>query len=335
MGQDAKEGVVTKLRIALAAVIAAGLGMFLKNFEIRGLDQLEVVSRGASSTKADRGRAGLTTPARTEGTIRIASFNIQVLGEQKMDQPAVVRVLAQVLRRFDVTAIQEVRSKGQDILPRLVAAVNEGGGHYDWLIGPRLGRTDSKEQYAFVYNRETIETDAEAVYTVHDPDDLLHREPLVAPFRARLSEPQRAFTFTLINVHTDPDEARSEVNVLDDVYRAVRNDGRGEDDVLLVGDFNVDEHYLGDVALIPDIGWAISGIPTNTRGTTMLDNLVFGRLATVEYTGRSGVLDLVREFNLTVEEALAVSDHLPVWAEFSAREGEAGNRMASRPWQER
>jgi len=40
-----------------------------------------------------------------------------------------------------------------------------------------------------------------SIYTVNDPDDLLHREPLVAMFRVRGPPPQEAFTFVLIDVH--------------------------------------------------------------------------------------------------------------------------------------
>jgi hypothetical protein len=47
--------------------------------------------------------------------------------------------------------------------------------------------------------------------------------------------------------------------------------------------------------------------------------------------GRSGVLDFMRDGNLTLEEALEVSDHLPVWAEFSIFEGGTIGRVATRP----
>ena len=40
----------------------------------------------------------------------------------------------------------------------------------------------------------------------------------------------------------------------------------------------------------------------------------------MEFTGTCGVFDLMAEFRLSVDEALEVSDHLPVWAEFSVRE---------------
>ncbi|MFH1265684.1 MAG: hypothetical protein ABIK89_08135 [Planctomycetota bacterium] len=52
----------------------------------------------------------------------------------------------------------------------------------------------------------------------------------------------------------------------------------------------------------------------------MYDNLVFDARATGEFTGHSGVLDLMAEFGLTEEHALEVSDHFPVWAECSVLE---------------
>jgi endonuclease/exonuclease/phosphatase family metal-dependent hydrolase len=82
--------------------------------------------------------------------ILVASFNIQVFGESKLSKPAVVEVLARVVRNFDIVAIQEVRAKSDEILPAFMRAVNADGSRYQHVIGPRQGRTSSKEQYAFV-----------------------------------------------------------------------------------------------------------------------------------------------------------------------------------------
>ncbi len=131
-------------------------------------------------------------------------------------------------------------------------------------------------------------------------------------------------------MHTDPDEVEAEVNALDDVFRAVRTDGRDEDDVILLGDLNANDTQLGELARIPYLAVAVAGTPTNTRGTEQYDNLLFDARATAEFTGRSGVLDLMKQFRLTQEEALAVSDHCPVWAEFSVYEGGQPGRLASR-----
>ena len=51
----------------------------------------------------------------------------------------------------------------------------------------------------------------------------------------------------------------------------------------------------------------------------------------MEFTGTCGVFDLMAEFGLSVDEALEVSDHLPVWAEFSVRDSTAAGPVAARP----
>ena len=264
-------------------------------------------------------------PSQTGETITVASFNIQTFGRTKLDNPSVLDVLAGTIRRFDVVAIQEIRDLHTDVLPRFLAAINATGERYDYLLGPALGRSSSKERYAFVFNTARVEPDREWVYTVDDPEDLFHREPLVARFRTRREQP---FSFTLVNIHTDPDEAAEEVDALAEVLLGIQEDGSQEDDVIVLGDLNADPRRFGRLAGVPRIQWVIDGVPTNTRRTKTYDNVLFDGLTTAEFTGRAGVFDFAREFQLNPEAALAVSDHLPVWAEFQSEEKQS---IASSP----
>ena len=84
-------------------------------------------------------------------TIRIASFNIQVFGRSKASKPEVMEVLANIISQFDIVAIQEIRDKSGKAIKDLEVAVDDLGENYDYIIGPRLGRTSSKEQYAYSY----------------------------------------------------------------------------------------------------------------------------------------------------------------------------------------
>lgn len=208
------------------------------------------------------------------GTIKIASFNIQVFGESKLNKPDAMRTIVDLVRRYDVVAIQELRATSDEIMPRFIAEINATGRRYDFLVGPRLGRTSSKEQYVYVFDTATIECDKSATYTVPNPGDKMHRAPLVASFRTRNAPPQQAFTFTLVNIHTDPDEVPQELAALTDAIRGVRNNGRGEDDVLLLGDLNADEKLLASLAQATGSSLVVSGVPTNTRGTKTYDNIL-------------------------------------------------------------
>jgi len=318
-----------RLSSLVLAIGAALLGAYLvQSGALRGLKLPGLNLGGGVTTQSG------TVPPRLGETIRVATWNIQVFGEDKLNDPAAMNVIVQVLRNFDVIAIQEVRAVSQDVVPELVRQLNAGGQHhYDYVLGPRLGRTTSKEQYAFVFDMASIEVDRDQLYTIDDKDDLLHREPLVGWFRARLApeQSQLAFTFSLVNVHTDPEEVDRELDVMDDVLFAVQGDTRREDDNILLGDFNVNDKHLGELGRVNGLAWIVSNTPTNTRGSAQYDNMFFLRTATPEFTGRGGVYDYLREFNLSIDQALKVSDHLPVWAEFSVYEGGRPQPIAARP----
>lgn len=318
--------------LLIAVAVAAGGWFFLQKFEIVGLDNIRLVQRDPAKQKQKTLLGDDQPPVKhDDDTIRIASFNIQVFGISKSDKPRVMSLLAEIVKRFDVVAVQEIRSKDQGILPVFVDLINADGRKYDYIIGPRLGNTVSKEQYAFIFDRATIEVDRNQAYTVDDPGNRLHREPFVGMFRVRGPPTESAFTFTLVNIHTDPDETKTELNAVGEAYIGVRNDGRKEDDIIVLGDLNVDHRHFGKLGVIPGITWVISDKPTNTRGTKQYDNIVFHGPSTSEFTGRGGVFDFMHEYNLTMQSALEVSDHMPVWAEFSIYEGGKGGRVAGKP----
>lgn len=322
------------------------IGPFIKNLLARsesgeGLDRGNLIESAQSLVGRRDGSAGQVPPGqantqlassrRPSNSLLISSFNIQVLGKSKMSKPSVVEVLAQVIRQFDIVAIQEVRAKDDDILPQLVAAINANGDQYSFLIGPRLGRTVSTEQYAFVYDTTRVECDPSCVGTMSDPGDLLHREPFAARFRARTNSPNQAFTFWLVNTHTDPDEVPQEVSALADAFVVMQTARPDEDDVILLGDLNASESQFGRLGQIPGITWAVTGgAMTNTRQNKQYDNIVFHRGKTSEFTGRWGVYDLESTFGISRDDALKVSDHLPVWAEFQIWEGAPEANLAGR-----
>ena len=173
--------------------------------------------------------------------------------------------LATIIRCFDVIALQEITSIDQRTLPTLLEAVNRTGQNYSYTISPRIGRdaTGYYEQYAFVYDANRITSGPDYCYVVQDPSDTLHREPFVGRFRTLY--PTQPFSFTLINMHTDPGEVADELSVLATVYKNVREFEYPEDDVMLVGDLNAEPKKFGALAAIPDFVALINSMPTNSR----------------------------------------------------------------------
>ena len=282
---------------------------------------------------------GIAAPALGDGpTFRIASFNIQTFGKSKAEDPRVIYTLAEIVRQFSIVAIQEIHTQDDYHLPNFVRLINTSGKaprKYDFVAGPRIGNSTSTEQYAFVFDTERIMVDRNTVFTVGDPDNLLHREPLVASFSTQIRA-DSAFTFTLVNVHTTPEPAATldaELNALAEVYREVRRTGRGEDDVIMLGDFNASDkrirahHRLGK---LPGVIPLVRDVFSNTRQSELYDNLLVHQPSTTEYVGRSGVFNFGQQFNLSAAEAEQVSDHFPVWAEFSAYERDYTGGIARR-----
>jgi endonuclease/exonuclease/phosphatase family metal-dependent hydrolase len=102
----------------------------------------------------------------------------------------------------------------------------------------------------------------------------------------------------------------------------------------MLGDFNASDQEMGQtrLAMIPDLKPLVrgSGIFSNTRQNKLYDNLLIHTPSTTEYMGRSGVLNYAQPLNMTLAQAETVSDHFPVWAEFSAYERDYNGRIANR-----
>jgi deoxyribonuclease-1-like protein len=259
--------------------------------------------------------------------LRIATWNLSTLDEVRLNQPHIVEVILGIIRQFDIVALQGIQSQRDDILPTLIERLNQSGRSYDYLIGPRIGRGSARQQFAFVFDTTTTETDRYQLYTVDDPEDLIFYEPLVAWFRGKGPSVEESFTFSLINVLIHRENAAAEQAILPNLIQAVVRDGRREDDVILLGDFASDParmpHLQSDAVRL-----ATRDIPTDVAGQSVSCGILFPAQATSEFTGKSGVADFLRKYNLSYEKAVQISPFLPVWAEFTAIEGAGPGRIA-------
>lgn len=277
------------------------------------------------------GRSSASALGQTSGprdrTIRMASFYVPSLGPDTLSQPHLLQILVSILTQYDVVALQGIQSSRDDILPMLVDQLNQSGRKYDYLIGPRVGRFAPHQQFAYVFDTDKLETDRYALYSVEDPEDLMNREPLVAWFRCKGVPVRDAFTFSLVNLSIDPNFADAERALLPGLIEAIEKDGRQEDDWILLGNFAGGNSELSMLDANA-VRFAITDIATDVAGTRMLDTLLFSSRATTEFTGRAGVFDFLRKYNLSMERALEISPRMPVWAEFSSLEGSQPGRIA-------
>ncbi len=259
-------------------------------------------------------------------SIKVASWALDGFGPTKLSNASVRKHVAAVVRQFDVIGLQQIASIERDLIPRLVEVINGGQvgssykNRYDYVIGESSGPTGRQEQLAFIFDTTQVLVDRRQTYTVEDPQDQMTFDPLVATFRAAQPDSQIAWTFSLVNVRIDLARAQNEVALLPGIASAVRNDGRGEDDVLMIGLFQADDAYL-----VPTMGGAVRAAvvarPTDIHARYQTSNLLIDTVSTSEFLGRSGVYDYARGQDMNPIEAETVTSHLPVFADFTAHEG--------------
>ena len=87
---------------------------------------------------------------------------------------------------------------------------------------------------------------------------------------------------------------------------------------------------LRELGEIPGIQTVARDVKTNTRGTKTYDHILIDQSLTREYTGRFGLINFQRDFGMSEEQALRISDHHPLWAEFSVYETPQFDTVAAR-----
>ena len=282
---------------------------------------------------ANAGAANNNGPAAKQ--IIVGSFNIQSFGKTKMGKPAVVGALVDIARRFDILAIQELRDKDQSVIPDFLSHINQNGFSYAAAVGPRQGyivagrTTRYFEQSVFIYDTKTIEIIGDS-YAAIDRANIMHRPPFVGQFRCKGTPPNlQPFTFNLLNVHIDPDDAHQEFMALQPIIAEIYHQHPNEDDFILLGDFNDEPHKYARYQWMRQQHAALpSQWKTNTAMTKAYDNIVFDRELTAEFTSQSGVMNLMEEYQISRDDAKHISDHMPVWAVFSNSEVVPDRRAA-------
>lgn len=229
-------------------------------------------------------------------------------------------ILTDIAREFDVVLVQEIRDSSEETAPTYLEKINEKPGPaYAYVRSPRLGRTVSKEAYAYFYNTETIQFIEGSDYVYDDVDDVFEREPYIASFRSD------DFDFTLVGIHTKPDDAPNEIGNLTIVVHSIMDDNPDEEDIIILGDLNADGSYYDEDDTAnpladPLYHWTVTNeMDTMTKTGWTYDRMIMtSSTQDHEYVqGSTAVFYFDAEYDITDEELVwEVSDHYPVYSEF-------------------
>jgi len=249
-------------------------------------------------------------------SITIASWNLKNIGQSKFNDPERINIIIDVLKRYDIIAIQEVKDISLQLPQLLVAKMNEDGRNYNVIVSKRVGR-NVFEQYLFVFDHDKIDAITNTSGYGIEPNDEFAREPFYTMFRSG------NFDFYLMTIHTDPDDVDIEIPALKEAYLELQNITPNENDIILLGDLNGKAPGVGagsyitmdTIAQIPNIVFTINE-ETNTRGGKAYDNIIFQNNFTKEYSDSSGVNAFWLPYELNEDQGFSISDHKLVWATF-------------------
>jgi len=258
-------------------------------------------------------------------TLKIAAFNIKIFGKKKREKKDVMDVLIKICQEFDIMLVQELKYADKNTAPYYLEKINEAVGYqkYAFSRSKRLGRSSSKEAYAYFYNTDTVVIIEGSDYPYNDTDDVFEREPYIASFRGG------NFDFTLVGIHTKPDPkgtiTYSEISHLTDVVDSISAMNPNEKDIIVLGDFNADGDYFDEDTntnpfKAPKFRWVI----TNDMDTMVRTDWTYDRMVMMNATlnheyvsGSAAVFYFDTEYGISDENLVwNVSDHYPIYAKF-------------------
>ncbi|XP_062971316.1 deoxyribonuclease gamma-like isoform X2 [Cynocephalus volans] len=237
-------------------------------------------------------------------TLRICSFNVRSFGESKKENRNAMDVIVKVIKRCDLILLMEIKDSQNTICPTLMERLN--------------GEKQVSVKKNYLYHDDQ---DGDA--------DVFSREPFVVWFQS----PSTAVKdFVIVPLHTTPETSVKEIDELADVYMDVKSRWKVEN-FIFMGDFNAGCSYVPKKAwknirlrTDPSFVWLIGDKEDTTvkkNTSCAYDRIVLrGQEIVRSVVPRSNsTFNFQKAYELTEEEALAVSDHFPV--EFQLRSSRA------------
>uniref|UniRef100_A0A7N5KCR8 Deoxyribonuclease n=1 Tax=Ailuropoda melanoleuca TaxID=9646 RepID=A0A7N5KCR8_AILME len=177
-------------------------------------------------------------------SLKIAAFNIRTFGETKMSNTTLSHYIVQILSRYDIAVVQEVRDSHLTAVGRLLDILNQDDPDtYHYVVSEPLGRNSYKERYLFLFRPDQVSVRDSYQYDDGcEPcgNDTFNREPAIVWFHSPLTAVQE---FAIVPLHAAPLDAVAEMDALYDVYLDVRQKWDLED-IMLMGDFNAGCSYV-------------------------------------------------------------------------------------------
>jgi len=250
--------------------------------------------------------------------LKITSWNIRDLGRSKSEKE--ILQIAQIIRDYDIVAIQEVVAKdpaGAQAVAKIVDELNRMGSKWDYRISDptKSPSVYMSERYAFLWKTSKVNLKGRA-YLDKELEDKCFREPFIAPFQLKSG----GKPFYIINFHSRKfnDNPEEEIIHLKEYPKRLKTDR-----IFIVGDFNLSEKHkvwndfykIGFKSALKNTKTTLKRKCKNNQYLNYpIDNIYFlqKNIQILSY----GHIDFVKNCS-NLEEARRISDHLPLFLEVS------------------
>ncbi|XP_038549885.1 deoxyribonuclease-1-like 1 [Micropterus salmoides] len=151
--------------------------------------------------------------------MKIAAFNVQKLGLDKLNNHVVRTNLIKIVSRYSVVVLLEVMGQGGKVMYEFLTELNNDRKNrhqpFKMKCSRSLGRRSYKEKFVFFYRKDELKV-IKCYQYKEGKKDVLAREPFILWFKSPNTVVK---DFVLIPVHTKPKDAEKELDALDDVVK--------------------------------------------------------------------------------------------------------------------
>jgi endonuclease/exonuclease/phosphatase family metal-dependent hydrolase len=289
--------------------------------------------------------------------VLIATWNLRAFGNlteswkcKESDSPKrnwhALRCIAEIVSRFDVIAIQEVR----DNLRSLRHMLKMLGDDWSFLMTDvTKGAQGNNERMAFLYDTRKVRLSGLACELVVPEEqlkkiapDALRRQFARTPYAVSFQSAGK--TFILVTLHViygQPAERIPELKAIAEWLADWAKDiNEWDHNLITLGDFNIDrkddELYKAFISSGLDVPKDLLNLPRTIFATDGPKNITFydqiawfskgSKVPALSLKYRSGgnfdfTKTALKSLNLSTRElSYRISDHYPLWVEFDARE---------------
>lgn len=247
---------------------------------------------------------------------KLLSWNIENLGQSKSS--AHISFIASTIKDFDIVAIQEVVAGpgGAQAVAKIADQLNRKGAKWDYVISaPTSSSAYKTERYAFFWKTSTIKKIGKA-WLEKKYQLEIDREPFFCTFEYNKKQ------FTVANFHAITKSRQPETEIkyfkfLPSTYFKLN--------LIFVGDFNCPQsHTVFNPLKKMGFQSAFTNQKTSLKKKVINGHYLASELDNMFYDSKTvrllknDIIPFYTQFSF-LEEARKISDHIPIWMEFSLK----------------